>query len=167
MARSALHEGWPVIAFPEGAYTGEQEVTKGRTGAIRLLFEAKDQGTEAQFLPIGIDTVADKDSLDELISTKPIRITIGEPIDYESLYREYSSAEDDASRKQVFRTMTDIAMRTIAELSHRPYKDEFIPLRPRSTIILESGEEVPIKKEEDTSRINSAQRSVLPLILST
>lgn len=44
MARQALLDGRSLLIFPEGAYTGDAQVTKGRTGASRILFEASIGG---------------------------------------------------------------------------------------------------------------------------
>lgn len=55
MARHALLDDWSVVIFPEGAYTDAQEVTKGRTGASRILFDAMQHGVRPNLIPVGID----------------------------------------------------------------------------------------------------------------
>jgi len=50
MARQALLDGRSLLIFPEGAYTGDAQVTKGRTGASRILFEASIGGGETQLI---------------------------------------------------------------------------------------------------------------------
>ena len=50
MARQALLDGRSLLIFPEGAYTGDAQVTKGRTGASRILFEARIGGGETQLI---------------------------------------------------------------------------------------------------------------------
>jgi len=165
MARSALHENWPVIIFPEGAYTGNKEVTKGRTGAVRVLFETREEGTEAQLLPVGINTSVGVESLDSLTASDPVTITIGEPIDYTKAYEQYIKAKDNSIKRQALRSATEIAMRSIASLVHQPYIDEYIPIRPRSTVILESGEEVPVNEPEYDiviAKMHSRQTSSTP-----
>lgn len=48
MAKQALLlDGRSLLIFPEGAYTGDAQVTKGRTGASRILFGANVGGGEA------------------------------------------------------------------------------------------------------------------------
>lgn len=50
MAKQALLDGRSLLIFPEGAYTGDAQVTKGRTGASRILFEASIGGGETQLI---------------------------------------------------------------------------------------------------------------------
>lgn len=50
MARQALLDGRSLLIFPEGAYTGDAQVTKGRTGASRTLFGASIGGGETQLI---------------------------------------------------------------------------------------------------------------------
>lgn len=154
MARQAICDAWPVIIFPEGAYTGLPEVTKGRTGAVRLLFEARAMGVEPQLLPIGIDTAVDQNALDSVEPpTGPTHITICEPVNYEDYFDQYAGSDDIALKKQSLRDVTDTAMRAIARQIKQPYVDDYIPLRPRTTTILESGEEVPIETAPEANKV--------------
>ena len=50
MAKQALLDGRSLLIFPEGAYTGDAQVTKGRTGASRILFGASIGGGETQLI---------------------------------------------------------------------------------------------------------------------
>lgn len=50
MAKQALLDGRSLLIFPEGAYTGSAQVTKGRTGASRILFGASIGGGETQLI---------------------------------------------------------------------------------------------------------------------
>lgn len=48
LATRALMEGWSVVIFPEGAYIRERQVNKARTGAARILFNARYRGVYPQ-----------------------------------------------------------------------------------------------------------------------
>ena len=67
--------------------------------------------------------------------------------DLTKAYQTYTSSEDYETRRQALRAPIDMAMRAIAAATGLPYVDEPIELWPRKTMILESGQEVPIKRE--------------------
>lgn len=157
MARKAIQEMWPLIIFPEGAYTGKKEVTKGRTGAARLLFDTSTHNRPTQLLPVGINTTVTQDSIDSLQPTHPIQIVVGDPINTSDLYRHYQSTDDETERRDILHQTTKLAMRAVASTIKYPYIDEHIPVFPRTTIILESGEEVPL---DDGTETNAGTPSV-------
>lgn len=145
MARRALLDGRSLLIFPEGAYTGDAQVTKGRTGASRILFDANVGGVEPNLLPVGIRYEPWPTDLDAYMpQDEQIHVTLGDPIDYTAAYRDYAASTDRESRRQALRAPIDMAMRAIAEAANLPYIDKPIELWPRKTMILESGEEVPI-----------------------
>lgn len=145
IARRALLDGRSLLIFPEGAYTGDAQVTKGRTGASRILFDANVGGVEPNLLPVGIRYKPWPTDLDAYMpQDEQIHVTLGDPIDYTAAYRDYAASTDRESRRQALRAPIDMAMRAIAEATNLPYIDEPIELWPRKTMILESGEEVPI-----------------------
>lgn len=145
MARRALLDGHSLLIFPEGAYTGDAQVTKGRTGASRILFDANIGGVEPNLLPVDIRYEPWPTDLDAYMpQDEQIHVTLGDPIDYTAAYRNYAASTDRESRRQALRAPIDMAMRAIAEATDLPYIDEPIELWPRKTMILESGEEVPI-----------------------
>lgn len=145
MARRALLDGHSLLIFPEGAYTGDAQVTKGRTGASRILFDANIGGVEPNLLPVGIRYEPWPTDLDAYMpQDEQIHVTLGDPIDYTAAYRNDAASTDRESRRQALRAPIDMAMRAIAEATDLPYIDEPIELWPRKTMILESGEEVPI-----------------------
>lgn len=145
MAKQALLDGRSLLIFPEGAYTGDAQVTKGRTGASRILFEASIGGVKPNLLPVGIHYKPWPTDLDAYMpQDEQIHVTLGDPIDYTAAYRHYVTSTDHESRRQALRAPIDMAMRAIAELTDLPYIDEPIELWPRKTMILESGKEVSI-----------------------
>lgn len=73
-----------------------------------------------------------------------IHVTLCDPIDYRAAHQNYAISTDHESRRRALCAPIDMAMRAIAEATDLPYIDEPIELWPRKTMILESGEEVPI-----------------------
>lgn len=143
MAKRALIDGWSVIIFPEGAYTKDYQVNKGRTGATQILFEARQKGVNANLIPVGIDNRSDIDNLDDFIPhNDSMIINIGAPINYDGHYYDYINANSIEKRRIALHAPVDIAMRSIAKTIGRPYVDEYIELRKRDTIILENGDEI-------------------------
>ena len=72
-----------------------------------------------------------------------ITVAIGEPVPYHDAFSNFTTSSNPELRRQALHQPIDMAMRAIAQNINLPYKDEPIELRPRKTIILESGEEVP------------------------
>lgn len=145
MARQALLDGRSLLIFPEGAYTGDAQVTKGRTGASRILFEANTEEVKPNLLPVGIHYEPWPTDLDAYTpQDEQIHVTLCDPIDYRAAHQSYAISTDHESRRRALRAPIDMAMRAIAEATDLPYVDRPIELWPRKTMILESGEEVPI-----------------------
>jgi len=143
MAKRALMDGWSVVIFPEGAYIEGFQVNRGRTGAARILFGAKQEGINANLIPIGISNKSNISDLDDFLPRgDQIDVIIGETINYDEYYNDYINANSLEETKAALHAPVDIAMRSIARLIGKPYVDEYIELRKRETIILENGEEV-------------------------
>lgn len=100
---------------------------------------------EPNLLPVGIRYEPWPTDLDAYMpQDEQIHVTLCDPVDYVAAYRDYTASTDRESRRQALRTPIDMAMRAIAEATDLPYVDRPIELWPRKTMILESGEEVPI-----------------------
>ena len=96
-------------------------------------------------MPVGIRYEPWPTDLDAYTpQNEQIYVTLGEPIDYTAAYRDYTASTDRESRRRALRAPIDMAMRAIAEATDLPYINKPIELWPRKTMILESGEEVPI-----------------------
>lgn len=145
MAKRALIDGWSVVIFPEGAYINEGHVSRGRTGAARILFGARQAGVDVNLLPVGIDNKTEINDLDDFTTRgDSIDIKVGAPIYYDEYFDNFMSADSPEQVKTALHSPVDIAMRSIAKSINRDYKNEYIELRPRSTIILETGEEIAV-----------------------
>lgn len=147
MARVALSENWSVGIFPEGAYVPGNQVYKGRTGASRILFDSKRfDNTDANLIPVAIDYQENiSNDLDYYnFNNDSVKVTICEPIDYDRYYYDYLESTNKQEIKQALRAPIDIAMKSIAKVLNLPYKDEYIEIYKRDTIVLEDGSEIKI-----------------------
>ena len=100
---------------------------------------------EPNLLPVGIRYEPWPTDLDAYMpQDEQIHVTLCNAVDYRAAYRDYTASTDHESRRQALRAPIDMAMRAIAEATNLPYIDEPLELWPRKTMILESGEEVPI-----------------------
>lgn len=110
-ALKLLKEGGVIGIFPEGTRTKDGKLWRGKTGVARLALAAK-----VPVVPIGITGAF------ELMSTggifpkfkKNVAVNIGKPIYFKKYYGKGSKA--------VFREVTTIVMKEIAELSKQKYK---------------------------------------------
>lgn len=108
---------------------------------------------DVNLLPVGITYDPWPQHLDEYRpQEEKIRVAVAPPIDYDDAYMTYLHADNHEARRQALRAPIDMAMCAIARTVGLPYIDERISLRQRTTIILESGEEVPID-QIDTQRL--------------
>jgi 1-acyl-sn-glycerol-3-phosphate acyltransferase len=145
MAKRALLDGWSVIIFPEGAYIEDRQVNRGRNGAARILFGARQEGVKANLIPVSIDNQSIINNLDDFVpNNDAISVTIGKPIDYDEHYFTYANTRSPEDAKASLYAPIDIAMRSIAKTIKQPYVNKHIELRPRNTIVLESGEEISL-----------------------
>lgn len=143
----SLVAGSPVVIFPEGAYLPDKTIHRGRTGAARALFAACLRGgVNLNLLPVAIDHAPE--DLDAFIPHgDKVKISILKPVEYTNWHSQYIEAladNDFEKGNAALHAPIDTAMCAIARRIGREYKNEYIQLRPRSTMIIESGEEVPI-----------------------
>jgi 1-acyl-sn-glycerol-3-phosphate acyltransferase len=117
-ASDMLARGDNVTIFPEGAYTPERDVTRGRTGAARILLGAATIDKTVDLVPICIDNEPwpDENTLDDYIPDgRKITLTIGEAIDYSEELERYHSGLDFDDQRMLFHEIIDKTMLRIAE----------------------------------------------------
>ena len=160
-----LNEGLDVSIFPEGAYIDDTEhVFKGRTGGARVLFDTLESKSFAYFLPVSID-VRSKSELDSytVSSDDKVIITINDPINPETYYREYSKTRDMHERNEVLHQITDEGMKTIAASLGREYVDEYIELNPKGNVIFSNGETVETNEAQKGKYIRRYEKGLKSL----
>lgn len=115
--------------FPEGAHSPyENCVNKGRNGAVRCVFGAKQSGNKVNLIPVGIKT---NDSVDNF----KIEVNILPQIDYSEDYMKYLSIANLKERKEILYKVTKEAMTSIASALDYDYIDERIKLENKAIIL--------------------------------
>lgn len=128
--------------FPEGAYISEDEIHKGRTGAVRMLFSSLDEGSSINLIPVAIDTK--KTNLDDYsFNHDNVGVKILEPIDYHASYEKFMNTDDFYIKNECLHKVMDEAMQNIAKSINKRYVDETISLRPKNNVMFSNGVVLP------------------------
>lgn len=129
--------------FPEGAYISEDEIHKGRTGAIRMLFSSLDEDSSINLIPVAIDTK--KANLDDYsFNHDEVTVKILEPIDYLDSYERFSSTNDFNLKGKCLHEVMDEAMKNISKAINKRYVDSYISLRPKNNVMFSNGVVLPV-----------------------
>lgn len=138
MGSILLQNGVSIGIFPEGAYIEENEIHKGRTGAVRMLFSALENNSKINLVPVAIDVK--KDKLDEYSFSKDkVDVKVLKPIDYTSEYNIYSKTNDRDERNLCLHSVIDKAMNNISVSICKPYIDTYIELFKKNNVMFSNG----------------------------
>ena len=159
-AVSLLKSGINIGIFPEGAYLSDNTVHRGRTGVCRILYAATNMGVSPKLLPVSINThgFTDLDSYD--LDDRRVDIQILDPVSYDKSYQKFLYAKNVSEKNKYLHEPVDICMQRIAQSMNRPYKNEYIELLPRDSIIFSNGSSIGIKEAQDERYISSYQKSL-------
>ena len=162
-----------VNIFPEGAYVEENVIYKGRTGASRILFDAREKGKYAYFIPVAINVKNDNLDMDSysLSNGNKVEISILEPINCEDFYYAYTHSNDKEDKNKALHLPVDIGMMEIAKVLKREYVDEYIKLRPKGNVIFEDGSVVDTKDAQSeryityySDSLNTQSKKIIKLL---
>lgn len=151
--------------FPEGAYVEENIVYRGRTGASRILFEGKRNGVNPNLVPVAIKVINDNLDMDSFTPSldNRVEVSIMKPIDYEEYYEKFYTTDDDLQRNLALHYPIDLSMIGISQIIGKDYVNEYIKLRPRETMILPCGEQIPISEAIQSEYISSYEEELSKL----
>ena len=154
-ASDILSNNISVNIFPEGAYVEENVIYKGRTGASRILFDSKDKGSNAYFIPVAINIINDNLDMDSysLNNGNKVEISILEPINCDEAFYIYKHSENKEDRNNALHMPVDEGMQAIASTLGREYVDEYIKLRPKGNVIFDDGSVVDTIDAQDKKYI--------------
>jgi 1-acyl-sn-glycerol-3-phosphate acyltransferase len=118
---TALRQGLKVLRrgelfgiYPEGTRSPDGRLYKGKTGVARMALEAG-----VPVIPVAmIDTDKAQPTGQKIPNLHPVGVRIGRPLDFS----RYEGMEED---RYVLRSITDEVMDQLAELSGKPYVDEY------------------------------------------
>ena len=125
-ASKILEEGISINIFPEGAYIPDNSVVhRGRTGASRILFNARDNGVKAYLVPIAINIKSKIKDLDNFNpNSDEVEIVISEPINYEKEYELYKEITNPQFHNELYHNVVNYAMINVAISIDKKYINE-------------------------------------------
>ena len=136
-AANVLSNGISVNIFPEGVYiTDKNKVYRGRTGGVRMLFNALKNNPNINLVPISIrynNKINDIDSYN--FDFNDVDIYILKPIDYYKFYEIYMNTEDYNIRNFCLHCVTDCAMLSIAQSLNQEYSSSYFELDKKNMIL--------------------------------
>ena len=143
-AVSILCSGIDVAIFPEGAYIEpNNNIFKGRTGASRILFDAKSKGIDINFIPVAIEVISNNLDLDNYnVCDDKINIYILDKVDYEKDYTKYIESNEKSVKNMALHSVVELGMKSIAKALNKVYCDDYIVLRPKKNVIFRDGSTV-------------------------
>ncbi len=162
-ATSLLHEGHNLNIFPEGAYINDKEhVYKGRTGASRILFSAKEKGQHPNIVPIAIDIDSADNDLDSYYLNTHDKVTINilEPINYSEAYYNYQNSSNLQEKNINLHKVIDTGMMAIADSLDREYIDSYIELYPKGNVIFQDGKKIDTDIAQGKSHISQYKTDI-------
>ena len=144
-ATDLLVDGNHLNIFPEGAYINDKNnVYKGRTGAVRILFSAKEKGSQPNILPVAIEINSSDNNLDNynFHQSDQVTITILNPIDYKDTYYNYQNSSTFEEKNTQLHKIMETGMQSIANSLNRKYIDSYIELFPKGNVMFANGEKI-------------------------
>lgn len=152
-ATKFLENGKSVSIFPEGAYVYENKIFRGRTGASRILYNARESGKQINLVPVSIYV----DRNDELDSYNKVgdnvEINILSSINYEDAYYNYRHSKTIEEMNIFLHQPIDVAMQCIADNLGLPYDENYIELRPKGNIMFADGSVIEVHNAHNSGFI--------------
>lgn len=145
-ALKLLQNNISVNIFPEGAYIeSSNQIFKGRTGAARILYNAKLSGIKARIVPVAIEINSKQLNLDGYrITDDKINVYILKEIEYYTYFKKYITSSTREEKNIALHSVIDEAMKAIALKLNKEYKNEYIKLYPKNNVMFKDGTTVNV-----------------------
>ena len=139
-ASDILSKGISINIFPEGVYISDKDkIYRGRTGAVRMLFNAFTNNPSINLVPISIKYNNKIENVDSYnFDYNNIDIFVLKPIDFYKFYEMYMSTDSYDIKNFCLHSVTDRAMLSIAESLNQEYSKDYFEL-DKKNMILPSG----------------------------
>ena len=148
-----LENGKDLIIFPEGVFDQANKISKARTGAIRILFEALDsKENKYNIVPISLSVsniTQDNIQSSEVWNNFEASITILPKFNYRDYYKNYKECTLQEEKNIILRDLMDSIMKRIALELNYEYVDEYIPLYKMDGFWFPDGEFVRFENSEE------------------
>lgn len=143
-----LYQGINMGIFPEGVYNDKNSVTRGRTGAARILFETCKYGVMPHLIPVAIDVKTNDPNLDRYKACKEdkIEVNILEPVNYNYLLHEYLRCDNFSEKNVILHEVMDMGMKNIADALDIPFTGKYKEAIPKNNILFEDGTTISLNE---------------------
>lgn len=123
-ALDVLGRGSLIALYPEGTRSLDEFVHKGRTGVARMALRSG-----CPVVPVGLKGTTDVQPVGQnwMRPFRKVNVVFGDP-----MYLVPGDVAAATSEQEALREFTDRLMQTIADLSGRPYLDEYIAKKGQS-----------------------------------
>lgn len=157
-----LCQGINLSIFPEGVYNDKKAITRGRTGAARILFETCKQGVMPHLIPVAIDAKTKDPNLNryKVCEDDEIEVKILESIDYNYLLDEYLKCDNLNEKNIILHEVTDIGMKNIADALDVPFIKEYKEAIPKDNIMFEDGTTISLDDANLYKNINRFKNEI-------
>ena len=163
MAANLLCDGLDLNIFPEGAYIDNKNiVNRGRTGAARISYEARQKNVNVDIIPIAININQKNSDLDnfEFSSDDEVYLKILNPIDYNEYYYGYVNSSNIEEKNENLHKVIDEGMIKIAAALGRKYTNQYIELFPKGNVMFANGEKINIDDSRKMAYINRYEKEL-------
>jgi len=153
-ATKFLENGKSVSIFPEGAYVYDKRIFRGRTGASRIVYNARDNGKQVNLVPVSI-YVSRNDDLDSYNKVGDnVEINILPSINYEDAYYNYKHSQTKEEMNIFLHQPIDVAMQSIADNLGIPYDESYIELRAKGNVMFADGTVVDVNTAQNNDFVS-------------
>lgn len=155
-ATSILCENIDLTIFPEGAYLSPSNyIYKGRTGAARILYNAKNNGIFPNLVPVAIKIINNNLDLDSYSEQNDIvNVYILPPINYNKFYLDYINTTSFSVKNNALHNVIKECMQNIAYTLNKIYCDKYIQLIPKNNVIFRDGTTINVDLAQNDYYIN-------------
>ena len=136
-ASNVLSNGISLSIFPEGIYIADKSVIyRGRTGSVRILFNALKDNSNINLVPISIKYNNKIDNIDSYnFDYNDIDIYVLEPIEYRKYYELYMNTRDYNIKNSCLHAVTDLSMKSIANSLNQVYCNNYFEIDKKNMIL--------------------------------
>lgn len=156
-ASKILQNNISINIFPEGAYIEDSTtIHRGRTGAARILFDARENGINVNLVPVAIKINNPNIDLDNYAFNHQddVEIIILPQIPYGNEFDKFISSQNQEQKNEALHSIIDKGMQNISETLNKKYIPEYIELFPKGNVIFEDGNTIPIEQAQNYQYIN-------------
>lgn len=157
-----LCQGISMSIFPEGVYNDKKSITRGRTGAARILFETCKQGIMPYLIPVAINAKTNDPNLNryKICEDDEIEVKVLEPVNYDYLLWEYLKCDDFKEKNIILHEVTDIGMKNIADALDIPFTGKYKKAIPKDNVMFEDGTTVFLNDANSNQNINRFKQEI-------